>query len=139
MKGSKITVLLSYLSIASISANIITPALPHIESYYHLTKGDLGWVVSIFMVGYVVGQLLYGPLANRFGRLFALRIGLSINLIGIFFCLISFIPISYPLLLIGRLTTGFGSAFLVIAIMLTAVTKSLSNNSEASSRSNILD
>lgn len=71
----KIALLLSYVCIASISATIITPALPQIENTYSLNYGDVQWVVSIFLMGYVVGQLIYAPLANRFGRLNALRTG----------------------------------------------------------------
>ncbi len=102
--------LLSYICIASISAAIITPALPQIESTYKLNHGALEWVISIFLLGYVVGQLIYAPLANRFGRLTALRAGLFVNLIGIVLCILSSWVLSYNLLLIGRLITGLGAA-----------------------------
>lgn len=110
MSGFKTAILLSYLCIASISAAIITPALPLIEQRYALTHGALEWVVSIFLFGYVVGQLLYGPLANRFGRLTSLRSGLLINLVGIVMCLIAVRCSSYPFLLAGRLITALGAA-----------------------------
>ena len=67
--------LLSYISIASVSAAIITPALPEIQAQYALSLGNVEWIVSTFLIGYVFGQLIYGPLANQFGRLKALRIG----------------------------------------------------------------
>ena len=72
--------LLSYISIASVSAAIITPALPEIQIQYALNLGTVEWIVSAFLIGYVFGQLIYAPLANQFGRLKALRIGLIINL-----------------------------------------------------------
>lgn len=107
----KICVLLSYISIASLSAAIITPALPTIGHVYHLNNANLQWVVSIFMIGYVLGQLIYGPIANRFGRLAAIRSGLLLNLIGIVICLFaSEIHLSYGLLLLGRLVTALGAA-----------------------------
>ena len=43
--------LLSYLSIASISAAIITPALPEIQSQYALSTGAVEWIVSAFLIG----------------------------------------------------------------------------------------
>ena len=106
----KIALLLSYICIASASAAIITPALPYIQRTYSLSHGALEWVVSIFLLGYVVGQLLYGPIANRFGRLTALRGGLIINLIGIVLCIIATKLSNYSLLLIGRLVTALGAA-----------------------------
>lgn len=110
IKGIKIVILLSYICIASISAAIITPALPQIEQQFNLGHGALEWIISVFLCGYVVGQLLYGPLANRYGRLNALRIGLVINLLGILLCLYSVYINSYVMLLFGRFISALGSA-----------------------------
>ena len=106
----RIAWLLSYISIASFSAVFITPALPQIQLQFALQEGQVEWVVSAFLIGYVIGQLIYGPLANCWGRVFALRIGLSINLIGVGFCLISLVSHTYWLLLLGRLISALGAA-----------------------------
>ncbi len=103
-----LVLLLSYVSIASVSAAIITPALPEMEIQYGLTLGDVEWVMSSFLIGYMVGQLLYAPLANHYGRVKALRIGLIINLLGILLCLCALN--TYWLLIIGRLITALGAA-----------------------------
>lgn len=87
MNAFKVTILLSYICIASISAAIITPALPHIQNFFHLSNGAVEWVISIFLLGYVIGQLIYGPIANRYGRIKALRIGLTFNITGILICM----------------------------------------------------
>ncbi len=110
MSPFKISLLLSYVCIASISAAIITPALPQIESSFALKHGSLEWSMSIFLLGSVIGQLIYGPIANRFGRLFSLRIGLIINLIGIILCIASVKLSNYGLLLFGRFITALGAA-----------------------------
>ena len=102
--------LLSYISIASVSAAIITPALPEIQSHYALSLGTVEWIVSAFLIGYVFGQLIYAPLANQYGRLKALRIGLVINLIGILICLTAIAVNAYWLLIVGRLITALGAA-----------------------------
>lgn len=101
---------LSYISIASVSAAIITPALPKIQTHFSLTLGTVEWIMSAFLIGYVVGQLIYGPLANQFGRLKSLRIGLTINVIGIVVCLIAVDVNTYWLLILGRLVTALGAA-----------------------------
>lgn len=110
MKSVKVGILLSYICIASISSSMITPALPNIEQAFALSHGALEWVISIFLVGYVLGQLVYAPLANRFGRLAALRAGLVINLIGTVFCIGAIWMSSYTELLIGRFITALGAA-----------------------------
>lgn len=110
IKGFKIIILLSYICIASISAAIITPALPQIEHGFGLSHGALEWIISIFLFGYVIGQLIYGPLANRFGRLKALRAGLLINILGVLICIIAISLHSYNFLLLGRFITALGAA-----------------------------
>jgi len=103
-----LVLLLSYISIASVSAAIITPALPEMEIHFGLTLGGVEWVMSSFLIGYMVGQLLYAPLANHYGRVKALRIGLVINLLGVLLCLCALN--TYWLLIIGRLITALGAA-----------------------------
>lgn len=106
----KTAILLSYISVASLSAAMITPGLPNIQAYFSVSHGALAWVVTIFLIGYMMGQLIYGPLANRFGKLIALRAGLLINLMGIIICLLAMPLQSFKLLLIGRLVTALGAA-----------------------------
>ncbi len=110
MNTLKTSILLSYISVATASAAIITPALPIIGASFHLSKANLSWIVTLFLLGYMIGQLIYAPLANRFGRLIALRVGFIINLIGIVLCLIAAHEHSFSLLLIGRVITALGAA-----------------------------
>ena len=106
----KTIILLSYLCIASLSAAIITPGLHDIQIQFQLSSGALNWVVSIFLFGYVVGPLIYGPLSNRYGRLYALRLGLIINIIGILISIYASYYTLYDTLLIGRLITALGAS-----------------------------
>ncbi len=110
MSQAKIVLLLSYICVASISAAIITPALLQIQRDFQLEQGQIEWAVSSFLFGYVFGQLIYGPLANRFGRLHALRTGLLVNLLGIILCLLAVGCESFGFLLFGRLITALGAA-----------------------------
>jgi MFS family permease len=110
MKNYKVILLLTYISIASASAVIINPALPHIAQEMHLSNGFVAWLVSVFLIGYVMGQVIYGPLAKRYGDVATLRIGLIINLIGIAICLFGGHLLSMPILLLGRFITAIGSS-----------------------------
>ena len=110
MHPVKVTLLLSYISVASGSAAMITPALPTIEHTWHLAASQTEWLVSIFMLGYLIGQMLYGTLANRMGRLGALRTGLIVNLVGVAMCLIASGCGSYLGLLLGRFVSALGAS-----------------------------
>ncbi|MDE4990554.1 MFS transporter, partial [Francisella tularensis subsp. holarctica] len=54
-------ILLNYISIASAYAVIINPALPNIATEVGLSSGTVEWLESIFLLGYVLGHILYGP------------------------------------------------------------------------------
>ena len=110
MKAYKTVLLLSYICVASVSATLITPALPAIAHDYAVNQAQLSWVVSLFLIGYVIGQLVYGPLAKRFTALTALRSGLMLNLVGVVLCLTSVYTSSYSCLLVGRVLSALGSA-----------------------------
>jgi MFS family permease len=104
---------------ASCSAAILTPAFPLIQSAWKLSNTQLQAIVSIFLLAYLLGQWIYGPLANRFGRISALKIGFSINLLGIILSFAAAHFDSYAGLLWGRFITAFGaSAGLVCTFVL---------------------
>jgi len=110
MNTVKKAILLSYISVASASGAIITPALPAIEKNFNLSMGEVEWIVTIFLLGYMFGQLLYGPFANRFGRLPSIRIGFLINIIGILFSFLAVYLDSFIGLLLARFLTSLGAA-----------------------------
>lgn len=103
-------ILLSLISIASTSATIVSPILPNIERFYKLDAGHAELSVSIFLLGYMLGQLVYGPLANYLGRMTALRIGLAINVLGVIVMLLAMYFPMYSVFLMGRFIASFGSA-----------------------------
>ena len=111
MNRFKTAVLLSYVSLASASAALITPALPIIQKSWDLSNSSLQLIISIFLLGYLLGQWIYGPLANRFGRLSALRLGfVVINIVGIVISGIAAFFDSYLGLIFGRFITALGAS-----------------------------
>ncbi|MDY7019263.1 MAG: MFS transporter [Chloroflexota bacterium] len=98
---------------------MVSPALPELKSFFHLAGSIEEIVVATFMIGYAIGSLFYGPLANSYGRKKALYIGLGIHLLGLLFSNLSYPFESLSLLLIGRFFSSFGSsAGMVIGIIL---------------------
>lgn len=111
MNTAKIIVLMSYVALASFSITVMTPTLPMLMSFYGIDLGMASWVVASCLAGYVVGQLIYAPLANRYGRIRALQYGLYVNIIGLIVITLSPLCLNYSLLLVGRVLCGIGLAF----------------------------
>lgn len=93
---------------ASLGAALITPALPKMSQFFQVEPGLTKLTVTLFLMGYAVGQLIYGPLANRFGRKQALYIGIIVATIGSVFSILSEPMNSFLLLIIGRAIEALG-------------------------------
>ena len=104
----KIT-LLSYISVASTESAILTPAFPQIQQVFHISTGQLSLLMTVFLVGYLLCQLAFGPLANRFGRLTLMRMGFVLNVLSIGVAILGARMHQYDLLLWSRLFTALGA------------------------------
>ena len=101
--------LLLMISFASVNAVLFTPALPDIERFFGVSDSTAQLTITWFLIGYALGQLLYGPLSNRFGRKKALYAGISLQIISSFLCVASGLVHTYWLLVVGRLFLALGS------------------------------
>lgn len=97
------------ISFASVNAVLFTPALPDIAKYFSITSDVAQQTMIWFLVGYTLGQLFYGPIANRFGRKQALYIGITLQILSSLLCVISGYVHFYPLLVVGRFFLALGS------------------------------
>jgi MFS transporter, DHA1 family, multidrug resistance protein len=101
--------LLLMISFASVNAVLFTPALPSIATFFGVTAETAGATMTWFLIGYTLGQLIYGPLANRFGRKPALYAGISLQIISSLLCVLAGWVAWYPLLILGRFLLALGS------------------------------
>jgi MFS family permease len=116
VKTPQIISLIVLSAFAAMGAVLMTPALPTIAQYFHISQKDSQLIVTVFLLGYAFGQLIYGPIANRHGRKVALYVGIVIATIGSIFSILAKPADSYQLLLIGRFIEAVGcSAGLVIS------------------------
>jgi len=95
---------------AVMGAIVMTPALPTIGDFFGESISNTQLVITLFLLGYSLGQLLYGPLANRYGRKPALYIGIFIATLGSLFSIISSPMDSFNLLLLGRFLEAIGAS-----------------------------
>ncbi len=73
-------------AIGPFSIDMYLPGFPAIANDLHTTVAHIGLSLSSFFIGISVGQLLYGPLLDRFGRKRPLYIGLSVYLLASIGC-----------------------------------------------------
>lgn len=109
-KKPQISILFFLLSFANVLGILYTSALPDLTEYFQITKGQAQATISLFLIGCMLGQIIYAPIANALGRKPALYIGGVLAILGSCLCLISIAVNSFYLLLFGRILTAFGAA-----------------------------
>ena len=109
-KKPNLFTLIILISFASIQAVLFTPGLPIMAKYFSVSEHTVDLTVTLFLIGYAIGQLIYGPLGNKFGRKGGLYIGCTIALIGGVISIISFAFTNFALLIIGRLIVALGAS-----------------------------
>jgi DHA1 family bicyclomycin/chloramphenicol resistance-like MFS transporter len=98
--------LAALLAIAPLSIDISLAALPGIAGALAGAPGRAGLVVALFLVGFALGQLGYGPASDRFGRRPVLLGALALYLGATLVCLAA--P-SLEVLLGARFVQGLGA------------------------------
>ena len=71
-----LTVLSLLMGFASISTDLYLPAMPEMSRSLGADAGMLELTISGYLVGFSSGQLLWGPISDRYGRRPAVAIGL---------------------------------------------------------------
>src|ERR1700737_684084 len=109
-----VVVIASIMALNPLAMDMMLPALPNIASAFPLEVANRPqMVLSIFLLGFGVGQFVMGPLSDRFGRRPVLLGGMTV------YCIASLLAIAAPsfeTLLLARALQGLGtSATRVIA------------------------
>jgi MFS transporter, DHA1 family, multidrug resistance protein len=105
--GSVFALFLGVLAaLPPLSIDMALPALVPIEASMHSTSGMAGLTLSLFMAGFAVSPIFYGPLADRFGRRPMLLVGLALFTLG---GIGATAAGSMPMLLLARLVQGAGA------------------------------
>lgn len=106
--------LLATISAAGpIALNIYLPALPAVHLAFNAPVPQVQLTLTISLLAFAVGQLLYGPLSDRYGRRPAVLYGIVVFCAGTLLCLLA--PNLYWLMA-GRAIQALGSsAGLIVA------------------------
>jgi DHA1 family bicyclomycin/chloramphenicol resistance-like MFS transporter len=73
-------------TIGPFSIDMYLPAFPKIAADMHTTIQYVSLSVSTYFLGFAAGQILYGPLLDRFGRKMPLYVGLCVYIIITIIC-----------------------------------------------------
>ena len=109
-KAPNIFCLILLIGFPSAAAVLLSPALPQIKSYFGISAGSVQQLITIFLLGYALGQLIYSPIANRFGRKIAIYVGVFIYIIGSALALFGIHTHNFDLIMVARCLMALGSA-----------------------------
>jgi len=99
-------------AIGPFSIDMYLPAFPDIAKNLHTTVAQVTLSLSSFFIGISFGQLLYGPLLERFGRKKPLYIGLCVYLLASIGCALA---ASVNALIVLRLLQALGGCVGMVA------------------------
>jgi DHA1 family bicyclomycin/chloramphenicol resistance-like MFS transporter len=116
-----ITLMGLLMSTTAMSIDIMLPALPDIGATLGVgDTGSLPLVVTVFILGMAIGQLVWGPLSDRFGRRRPLLLGLALFILA---TTVAVMTQSFSELLAARFLQGIGGS--VGRIIVTAIVRDL--------------
>lgn len=94
---------------AALSIDLMLPAFGRIRADFGLPEDStqVGAIITSFFLGFALAQILYGPLADRFGRKPTLYLGLAVYVLGAVGAALS--P-TLGLMIVSRFVWGVGAA-----------------------------
>ncbi len=96
------------ISMVALTIDAMLPALPAIGQELGVAEAnDTQLVISLFFLGFAVGQFFYGPLSDSLGRKSMILTGIVIFGVG---CILSLVSWNYETMLLGRVLQGLGAA-----------------------------
>jgi DHA1 family bicyclomycin/chloramphenicol resistance-like MFS transporter len=94
-----IAVICAFAATGTLATNIFLPSLPSMAATLQVSSAAVTSAITVYLAIFAVGQLVVGPLSDRFGRRPVILIGLSLFVAGTMGCAFAR---DLPDLLIGR-------------------------------------
>jgi len=96
------------MALNALAIDSMLPALPAIGADLNVvSENSRQWVITAYLLGFGVAQVVYGPLADRFGRKPVLLTGIAIY---VAFALAAAAAPTFQTLILARIGMGLGSA-----------------------------
>lgn len=104
--GLQVAVLAALSASGTLATNILLPSLPSIAVAVGVSSAQVTSAITIFLAMFAVGQLVVGPLSDRFGRRVPVMIGFAVFFAGSIWCALAN---DLAALLIGRVVQAGGA------------------------------
>jgi MFS transporter, DHA1 family, multidrug resistance protein len=101
-----VPVLAALSALGTLATNILLPSLPGIGASLQVSTAATTHLITVFLGIFAVGQLVVGPLSDRYGRRVPVLIGFAAFLIGSVVCAVA---TELPFLLFGRVIQAAGA------------------------------
>lgn len=97
------------MAMMGLGIDFMLPAFDEIEAEFGLEagSGQISQIITVYFFGLAFAQLVYGPLADAWGRKRVLYLAVGIYIVG---AVLSALATSFALLLAGRFVWGIGAA-----------------------------
>ncbi|THD71974.1 MAG: Bcr/CflA family efflux MFS transporter [Bradyrhizobium sp.] len=103
---SQIAVLAALAATGTLATNILLPSLPEMAASLKVSSAAVTSAITIFLAVFALGQLVVGPISDRYGRRWPVLTGFAVFLLGSIWCGVA---TDLPGLLIGRVVQGAGA------------------------------
>lgn len=71
-----IVLIASLVAMGPLSTDMYLPAFPTLQAYFSSSASEIQLTLSVYILGFAVGQLIHGPLSDQYGRLPVLLVNL---------------------------------------------------------------
>src|SRR5690606_12612994 len=102
--------LVAAVFVVSLDSRVITPLLPAIAEDFDSSISRAGLIVTAYLLPYGLFQLLYGPVADRVGRIRVISVALGVFALG---CILCAVAPTLEFLVVLRFLTGVSAAAVI--------------------------
>jgi len=102
----QIAVLAVLAATGTLATNILLPSLPQMAASLHVSTAAVTSSITVFLAVFAIGQLVVGPISDRYGRRWPVLTGFAVFCAGSIWCGLA---TDLPGLLIGRVIQAAGA------------------------------
>src|SRR4030081_2612988 len=102
----QITVLAALAATGTLATNILLPSLPQMAVSLSVSSAAVSSAITVFLAVFAFGQLVVGPVSDRYGRRWPVLTGFAVFFAGSIWCALAS---DLPSLLTGRIIQAAGA------------------------------